>query len=207
MYFQSNRPDGDGGGDLYVARRHNQRDDLGWRAAEHLTGAVNSPFNEAAPTVFEDETTGIISLYFSSDRPGGPGPGPSAGGVNGQQGSDLYVSTLQPDETFGPPALIAELNSPFIERRPLIRRDGLELFLTSNRPGGFGSMDVWVSTRGATTEPWSAPMNLGPLINGAGPDAGAAISFDATTLYFQSVRPWPSTALYDLWTTTRAKLR
>jgi WD40-like Beta Propeller Repeat len=208
MYFQSNRPGGVGNGDLYLTRRHNKRDDFGWQAPQDLGSGVNSAFNEAAPAIFEDDSTGTITLYFSSDRPGGPGPvGPSGPGVNGQQGSDIYASTLQPDETFGSPWLVSELSGPSLDRRVLIRRDGLELFLTSNRAGGIGLMDIWVSTRGATTEPWSAPTNLGPLVNGTGPDAGAAVSFEGTTLYFQSVRPWPSSAFYDLWMTTRQKRR
>jgi hypothetical protein len=208
MYFQSNRPGGFGNGDLYVSRRHNKRDDFAWQFPENLGDGVNSPFNEAAPTTFEDDGTGAIVLYFTTDRPGGPGPaGPSGPGVVGQQGSDIYASVLQEDETFGPATLVAEISTPSVERRPLVRHDGLELYLTSNRPGGFGLLDIWVSKRDATSDLWSEPVNLGATVNSAGPDAGAAISFDQTTLYFQSVRPWPSSALYDLWMTTREPLK
>ena len=40
-------------------------------------------------------------------------------------------------------------------------RPGLEMFLTSDRPGTLGGLDLWVSTRATTTDPWSAPINLG----------------------------------------------
>jgi len=208
LYFQSNRPGGFGNADLYVSRRHNKRDDFAWQIPENLGDAVNSPYNEAAPTTFEDDDTGAIVLYFATDRPGGPGPeGPSGAGVAGQQGSDIYASVLQEDEAFGPAMLVSEISTPFVERRPMVQHDGLELFLTSNRPGGFGLLDIWVSSRNATSDPWGAPVNLGATVNSSGPDAGAAIAFDSTTLYFQSVRPWPSTAFYDLWMTTRERLK
>jgi len=213
LYFESNRPGGFGGGDLYVSRRHNKRDDFGWQSPENLGGGVNTASNEATPWVYEDETTGITTLFFGSDRPGGPGPvGPNMPGVTGQQGSDIYASIMQPDETFGPATLVAELSSPFFDRHPAVTRDGLEIFFSSNRPGsvlnpmGQTSNDVWISTRSTTSDSWSTPVNLGPIVNSNGPDAGASPSFDGTALYFQSVRPGNLSPFFDLWVTTREKL-
>jgi hypothetical protein len=80
------------------------------------------------------------------------------------------------------------------------------MFIGSNRPGTVGGLDIWVATRKSTSDPWSAPVNLGPNVNSASIDAGPALSFDGKTLYFQSNRPGGFGA-FDLYTTTRARLR
>ena len=196
LYFHSGRPGGFGGSDIYVSRRHNKRDDFGWQPAENLGSGVNTAAQEQQPCVFEDETTGITTLYFTSNRPGGLG------------GSDIYASELQPDETFGSAHLVIELSSPFNDAGPSIRRDGLEMFFASNRPGsvgGLGDDDLWVSTRPSTADPWSAPVNLGPGVNRMYTDGAPELSFDGTTLYFNSADP--TLTNFDLFVTTRTKLK
>jgi Tol biopolymer transport system component len=191
LYFASNRPEGFGGLDLYVSRRHNKRDDFAWQPPENLGSGINTAANEAAPAPFEDDVTGAITLYFHSNRPGGIGA------------DDIYASTLNLDESFGPAIVVEELSSPFLDRLPGIRRDGLEAFITSNRPGGFGLLDVWVSTRASTSNPWSIPVNLGPAINSAAADGRAVLTFDGTYLYFHSQR----FGTFDLFVATRSKLK
>ncbi len=198
LYFQSNRPGGYGGADIYVSRRHNKRDDFGWQPAENLGPGVNTSAGEQAPCVSEDDRTGEITLYFNSNRPGGVG------------GFDIYASILQPDETFGPAVLVEELSSPWNDTAPSIRRDGLEIFFSSDRPGTLGLEDLWVATRASTTESWSEPVTLGPVVNFVGHDSQPALSFDGTELYFSSAaRPENvgGQGFFDLWVTTRTKLK
>jgi len=71
LFFSSDRSGGLGGIDLYVSRRSNKHDDFGWQEPVNL-GLVNSPQDDTAATYFEDEETGIISLYITSNRPEGP---------------------------------------------------------------------------------------------------------------------------------------
>ncbi|HXJ05041.1 MAG TPA: hypothetical protein VNH65_08075 [Candidatus Acidoferrum sp.] len=194
LYFASDRPGGFGGLDLYVSRRHNKRDDFAWQPPVNLGSGVNIFANEAAAAPFEDDVTGATTLYFHSDRPGGIG------------GDDIYAATLNPDETFGPAVLVKELSSPFLDRLPSIRRDGLEMFLTSNRPGTLGLLDLWVSTRASTSEPWSTPVNLGPVINSAAVDGRAVLSSDGAALYFHSTRPG-GLGGFDLYVSARTKLK
>jgi len=198
MFFNSPRPGGCGGADLYVSRRRNKRDDFGWQAPVNLGCTINSAADETAPTYFEDEETGTITLYFTSTRLGGPG------------GNDLYVSTLGDDGSFGPAVLVPELNTSFNETRTAIRRDGLEMFIASNRPGGLapsgiGANDIWVSTRETTTDSWSTPVNLGRPVNSEFEDGAPALSWDGTAMYFYSRRP-VGFGDRDLWATTRVKL-
>jgi hypothetical protein len=196
LFFSSDRPGGLGGNDLYFSRRSNKHDDFGWQEPVNL-GSVNSPQNDNAATYFEDEETGIISLYVTSNRPGGP-PGGRF---------HIWVSTLGDDGSFGPPVLVTELSSPFQENTTDIRRDGLEFFLVSSRPNGLiGVADIWVSTRDSTLDPWSTPVNLGPTVNYPGYTTGRpALSSDGTTLYFYSDRPG-GLGGRDLYVSTRRKL-
>jgi len=196
MYFHSNRTGGCGLADLYVARRHDKRDDFDWEPGENLGCVVNGPANDNGPTYFEDETTGIATLYFTSTRLGGPGD------------FDIYASTrVGEDGEFGPPVLVADLSGPGRDTRTAIRRDGLEIFLSSDvsgRVGGIGSQDLWVSTRATTLDPWSTPVNLGPTVNSTAFDGAPALSFDGTTLYFFSER-LGGLGKRDLYVTTRAR--
>lgn len=195
LYFTSNRPGGFGGTDLYMARRRDKRDDLGWESPVNLGSALNSPFTEAAPQPFEDEATGTVTLYLNSDRPGGAG------------GGDIYVSERLSDGSFGQPLLVGELSSAFTDQGVAIRKDGLEVIFSSNRPGTMGQQDLWVSTRATTADSWSTPRDLGPVLNTAFPDAGADFSFDGTALYFHSPRPGGVGTFFDIWVATREKLR
>jgi Tol biopolymer transport system component len=193
LYFHSNRPGGFGGTDLYVSRRRDKRDDLGWQSPENLGGEINSPGNERGLTMFEDNETETSTVYFDSDRSGGPG------------GVDIYASTLNADGVFGPAVLVPELSSSSNDLLPGIRRDGLEIFLDSDRPGTFGLRDLWVSTRASTSDPWSVPVNLGPVMNSAALDGRAVLSFKCTSLYFNSGRPGGLGDL-DIYVSTRSKL-
>jgi len=194
LYFHSFRPGGCGLADIYVSRRRDTRDDFGWGPPEDLGCVVNTPYVNAGPTIFEDETTGITTLYFTvQNNPPGS-----------DQGFDIYASTRIGD--FGPPVLVQGLSSPFRDTRTTIRRDGLELILSSGRPGGVGSEDLWVSTRASTLDPWSTPVNLGAVVNTTAFDGGPALSFDGTTLYFHSNRPG-GVGGNDLYVSTRTRLR
>jgi hypothetical protein len=200
LFFNSDRPGGLGGNDLWVSRRSNKHDDFGWQEPVNLR-SVNSPQNDNAATYFEDEETGIISLYVTTSRPGGPaGSAPDA--------VHIWVSTLGDDGSFGRPVLVPELSSPFTDNTTDIRRDGLEFFLVSSRPSGrIGVLDIWVSTRDSTLDPWSTPVNLGPTVNYPGYTTGRpSISSDGTTLYLYSDRPGGFGGR-DLYVATRTKLR
>jgi hypothetical protein len=200
LYFHSTGRGGCGLADLFVARRHDKRDDFAWEPAENLGCVVNSAFPDAGPTIFADEATGITTLYFTRDTVQNDPPASS-------QGFDVYASTRTGDEgAFGLPVLVPELSSPFRDTRTTIRRDGLEIILSSGRPGGAGSEDLWVSTRGSTTDPWGTPVNLGPGVNSSAFDGAPALSFDGTTLYFFSERPG-GFGKRDLYMTTRTRLR
>jgi WD40-like Beta Propeller Repeat len=68
------------------------------------------------------------------------------------------------------PGTSSELNTTFNEICAIQSPDGLSLFITSNRPGGMGGGDIWVSRRAKSDDPFGAPENLGAPVNTAAND-------------------------------------
>lgn len=114
---------------------------------------VNSPFAEQTPTLSPDE----LSLYFQSDRPDGLG------------GIDIWVARRDcPDCPWGAPQNLGSLfNGAGADFAPNLSNDGHLLFFASNRAGGHGANDIWVSRRNDTNDDfaWGAPANLGSDVN------------------------------------------
>jgi Tol biopolymer transport system component/tetratricopeptide (TPR) repeat protein len=156
--------------DIWVARR--ETPDSEWGSASKLGPPINTDDN-GTPCISADG----LSLYFS--QPSGYGS------------YDLWVTTRSTvDENWSAPVnLGATVNSASEEWHPTISTDGLELYFTSNRPGGHGSFDIWVSTRATTSDPWGTPVNLGPTLNTSASDEWTGISPDGLLLFFDSDRP------------------
>jgi hypothetical protein len=71
-------------------------------------------------------------------------------------------------------------------------------FFGSNRSGGLGNMDIWISTRTTKDDPWTAPMNLGAKVNSSSREVGPCISADGRTLFFHSDRSG-GYGILDIW--------
>src|SRR5689334_7810445 len=82
----------------------------------------------------------------------------------------------------------APVNSSANEQSGTLSRDGLSLYFTSDRAGGFGALDIWVSLRPSTESPWGTPVNLGPVINTTSNDFAPNLSIDGHLLFFSSNR-------------------
>lgn len=190
LIFVSNRAGGQGMGDLYIAFRRNALDDLAWDGVQPLT-ELNGPSDEFGPTAY-DNTDGSITLFYNSDRAGGLG------------GPDIYTSTLGADGRFTAPRLVPELSSSGSDTWPVVRLDGLEMFLTSNRSGTLGGNDLWSSTRGSTSDAWSAPVNLGSVVNTSSGEGRSWVYAGGTRLLFFSNRAGGN-GLNDLYETTRVR--
>ncbi len=94
----------------------------------------------------------------------------------------LYWSKRE-GSAWSPPQPLPFNNNEFDDCHPAISIDGDKLFFSSNRPGGFGGMDLYVSYRIGDT--WSEPVNLGANINTRGDEVFPFIHAD-NTLYFAS---------------------
>lgn len=176
LFFNSSgRGDGLGGADIYMSTRSNPNDDLGWTAAVNLGAVVNTSANEIAPTYFVDPTNGSAVLYFTSDR------------VSGLGGEDIYQSTRNANGTFNTPTNVTALNSASVDRRAEVRRDGLEVFFTSDR-GPLVGRDTWVSTRASISAPWNPPVNVAAVNSPGDDDQHPSLSPDGSIVYFASSR-------------------
>lgn len=192
LFFVSARAGGCGGPDIYLTRRNPAH---GWEDPENLGCQVNSPAGEAGPSY----VGGV--LYFSSARPGGfaaelPGATPD---------SDIYMTQVEADWTFGPVDIVPSLNTASDDARPNVRKDGLEVVFDSNRPGTLGGPDIWSSTRRSTDDAWSTPVNL-ETVNTASNETRASLSWDGTTLTFGSNRSGGEGST-DVYVAAREKLK
>jgi hypothetical protein len=152
-----------------------------WTAPINLGNDVNSAFDEFLPELSKNE----LSLYFASNRPGPLG------------GEDLWVSRRESREApWGTPVnLGAPVNTSFNERSPGLSRDGHHLFFATDRPGGVGGFDIWVSWRAHTHDDfgWRPAVNLGAGVNGTAGDFGPNYfendQIGIPNLFFSSSRP------------------
>ena len=87
------------------------------------------------------------------------------------------------------PVNLGSINSPFNEQNIFLTKDQLTIYFTSDRPGGFGGLDIYVSHRASVYSAWQTPMNLGPPVNTSTNDFGPNLSIDGHLLFFASARP------------------
>ena len=107
--------------------------------------------------------------------------------------------TWSQPETLGP-VVNAE---GFDNRNAMINVNGQSLYFGSDRPGGSGALDLYVSHRGNPKEAWGPPINLGATINSSATDNNPYVSDDGLDLLFSGTRPGGCGGV-DLWTSHRA---
>lgn len=88
-----------------------------------------------------------------------------------------------------PPGAHPNFNTAFLDGCPVSSRDGKTFFMASNRPGGRGGIDIWISRRESTDEPWGEPVNAGEPINSAFNDFCPMPARDGHEFFFVSNRP------------------
>ncbi|PKQ65589.1 hypothetical protein BZG02_00870 [Labilibaculum filiforme] len=110
-----------------------------------------------------------------------------AGFVNSREseGGDIYTSHLNGTEWSEPEKLAPVINSPSKESHISISADSRTIFFSSNRPGGYGGMDIYTVTK-LPNGKWGRAKNLGPAINTEYDDDSPFIHPDGKTLYFSS---------------------
>lgn len=166
--------------DLYFSQRDIARG--GFRPAERFRDVINSPYNEGSACLNSD---GTLLIFVRCDAPDGFGS------------CDLYESRYEDGRWQSPRNLGPILNSPAWDSHPFLVGDTL-LFFASNRPGGFGQSDIYVS-RLLPDNKWSRPQNLGPLINTRGDEVTPYYYEPYQTLYFSSTGQPVSYGGYDIY--------
>lgn len=152
--------------DFYVSLK---QPDGSWGSPYNMGLPINTPENEGTITLSPD---GQYVFFTGCNRP------------DGQGSCDLYFSALDGDQWKEPRNLGFPINTRAWESQPSLSFDGKTVYFTSDRPGGYGGMDIWMSTY--SKGKWSAPQNMGPEINTAGNEQCPMIAKDDQTFYFNS---------------------
>ena len=147
---------------LWVAERNGAR----WGAPKDLGPEINGIGEGAgSPSVGRNGT-----VYFVADRP------ESVGGL------DIYRARRDGDHYMKPENLGPEINSTHGEYDVYVSPDERLIVFGSDRPGGLGGNDLYISTSRAGG--WTTPRNLGPSVNSAGAECCPSMSPDGKWLYF-----------------------
>lgn len=155
-------PQGQYGEDVYVSYKMK---DSTWAPPAPLRG-VNTKGNDACISISPD---GTYLFLFRSDL---------------KNEGDIYVSKLSGKEFSPPKKLNNNINSDKWEGSCSISADGKELYFASERPGGLGGRDIWVSRW--EDGDWGPAINLGPTINTPYDEDAPFIHPDGITLFFSS---------------------
>ena len=125
IYFASSRSGGFGGMDIWKTTMTAEGE---FSIPENLGPAINTPGDDAAPFIHSDGRT----LYFASN------------GRTGMGGYDLYYATLQPDGSWSEPQNMGyPINSPADEINIFINAAGTMAYISSDKDGGFGGLDLY----------------------------------------------------------------
>ena len=147
-----------------------------WSEPRNLNDVAGEP---PVNTEFADHCLAFSAdgneAFWTSTRPGGFG------------GNDIWTSrrvggTWTPPENLGP-----NVNSSASEHHAMPSPDGRSLYVTSDRAGGFGGEDNYITTRG-TDGAWGPLINVGPPVNGPANDRCPVFTPDGTVLLFDSDR-------------------
>lgn len=162
--------EGRGSCDLFITHKVGNR----WTDPKNLPGEVNTFNWETQPSLSSDGKT----LYFIRRVKS-----------RGTRRSDIYVSRLQDDGTWGKPnPLPPNINTPMQETSVHIHPDGRTLYFSSNGHVGLGGFDIYMTQRQPSGH-WSDPINLGYPINTKDDENSLLVGPDGDIAFFASDRP------------------
>lgn len=143
----------------------------------NVLDALDATAENDNPTLTGD----LLEMVFTSDAT-----------VGSQVGNQDLWHTSRPSifAPFAPPDHIGELSTEGFETSPALSLDGLTLWFASDRPGGQGLLDIWVSTRPSRQSKWSPPMVL-PGLNSPGRDLPRSLGLHETVMPMASDRVTP----------------
>ncbi len=127
---------------------------------------LNTPGHDAAIALSPDGQTLFIFKSTNEDK------------------GDIYMSILEGNKWTEPVRLNSNINTEYWEGSCSVSADGRYLYFASERPGGYGGRDLWVSEKEG--DDWGPATNLGPIINTKYDEDAPFIHPDGITLFFSS---------------------
>jgi len=143
--------------------------DGSWSTPEPISENINTRFNEGTCTISANGRTIIFT---------------SCSGRASMGSCDLYISYKLGEEWSEPENMGTNINRRSWESQPSLSADGKILYFVSDRPGGRGKRDIWMSK--AVDGGWSRAVNLGPTINTAEEEVSPFVHVNGQVLYFSS---------------------
>ncbi|NVK28533.1 MAG: PD40 domain-containing protein [Flavobacteriia bacterium] len=155
--------------ETFTVSRMTQR---GFDRGEDMPLPFNDNYNEGSPTISADNR---ILVFTSCELM-----------PNEYKNCDLYYS-IRNGDTWSPiQSLGANVNkADSWESQATISANGNRIYFASNREGGVGGLDIWMTNR-LPDGTWSEPINLGEPVNTPGDEKSPFIHSDSKTLYFAS---------------------
>jgi outer membrane protein OmpA-like peptidoglycan-associated protein/tetratricopeptide (TPR) repeat protein len=141
----------------------------GYSKAEIIKGDINNQPSKGGINISQDGEWLLFAGNFAGQ---------------GFGNFDLYMSYNTPNGWSEPVNLGANINTEFWESSPSLSPDKNALYFSSDRPGGYGGKDLYVSYR--VNGKWLPAENMGPEINTAGDELAPFIHADNQTLYYTS---------------------
>lgn len=169
--------------DLVISRKNASGQ---WTAPQSISPQINSENNEGTCTVSADGR----QIIFTSCR-----------GRSGYGSCDLFLSEKKGDQWSVPVNMGPSINSAAWESQPSLSADGRELYFVSDRKGGLGGRDLYVSYQ-IDKGKWTKAENLGPVINTRYDEISPFIHVNGRTLFFAS-NGRPGFGGYDLYRSER----
>ncbi|OFY70714.1 MAG: hypothetical protein A3G23_08350 [Bacteroidetes bacterium RIFCSPLOWO2_12_FULL_37_12] len=149
--------------DIYISYNNNGT----WSEPQNMGPKINKKDHDACISLSADGQT--LFIYKGIDE------------ING----DIYESKLKGTEWSKPKEMDDVINSKFWEGSCCLSADGNRFYFVSDKPGGFGGKDIYVSEKNKKGK-WQDPVNLGPNINTDNDEDGVFLHPDGQTLYFSS---------------------
>ena len=168
--------------DLWYATALN---DSTWSDSKNFGNPVNTPNNNGIASFTGDGQFVVCGRCGEKD---------------GYGSCDIYYSVLNGQAWSEPKNIGSVINSSVWDAHACISADGKTLIWASLRPGGKGNEDLYISYKD-TLGNWSAPKNLGGVINTSGSEMCPYLLPDGKTLYFSSDNLGPRLGGFDVFKT------
>lgn len=131
--------------------------------------------NDRINTIYDEQTVGLSAsgdtLFYYIDHV--------------EDFGDIFSSVFKNNEYTNPLRMPAYLNSPQVESAASISGDGNTLVFSTNRPGGEGDLDIWISRKDLVGN-WSEAKSLGNVVNTPAREDYPSLSHDGLILYYCS---------------------
>lgn len=155
-----------------------------WLAADLIRGPINSSGYTSVNSISSD---GTMMFIYRND------PTEARGG-------EIFMSKKATSGKWKTPEILLKpINTSYYEDAAVLSPDGTTLYFVSERPGGLGNGDIWVSKKSGNE--WGEPVNIGAPVNTPFDENGLWFAPDGKTLFFCSNNP-NSMGSYDIFKTT-----